>query len=435
MDKIKIVWLCHFSNKNVRKRLPIKNMKFWNYIQVLLGHQPLKTNDFAPWVSNLILEFEKFENIELHIVAPHLLLKKKTEFSLNGIHYHFFPSDYIYPWNVFYNKLFPNQKNKFKRNRKFIKNFILKINPDLVNLIGSESPYYSIGVLDIKNIPIFVSCQTIYTNPKRKLLETISPIRWNVELKIHKKVLYYGCSGRLHRDLIIRNNPNAHIFKMFFPITKPPVIEKCDKEYDFALWGRITKSKGIEDAIKALAIVKRAYPMVTMHIIGGCEISYREQLIKGIDSLGLSKNIDLIGFFPIHMDMFKHVSKARYAVLPNKLDIISSTLFEAALLKIPTVTYKTTGSPFLNKDKESVLLASIGDINELANQMIKLLANEKLSKDLTENAYNFVEKEFNNETSAKRLLYDYYAIIDHYKYGALIPEKLLFNLKEFPIYK
>ena len=92
-----------------------------------------------------------------------------------------------------------------------------RIKPDIINLVGSENPYYSSTILGIDNIPIYVSAQTVYTNPARKELSGhVSNLNWNVELNIHKKETYYGCGGRMHRDLILKNNPNAIIFKMFF---------------------------------------------------------------------------------------------------------------------------------------------------------------------------------------------------------------------------
>jgi glycosyltransferase involved in cell wall biosynthesis len=48
------------------------------------------------------------------------------------------------------------------------------------------------------------------------------------------------------------------------------------------------------------------------------------------------------------------------------LTIPAGTVIEAMLLEIPVITYKTTGTPYLNKDGETVLLCDIGDINQLA---------------------------------------------------------------------
>ena len=104
------------------------------------------------------------------------------------------------------------------------------------------------------------------------------------------------------------------------------------------------------------------------------------------------------------------------------------------LLGLPVVTYKTSGTPYLNKDGETVLIGDIGNIEGLANNMLKLLDNPGLATKLREDAKSFVEKEFNNTMSAKRLVSNYKAVIDHYNFKISIPEEQLFDINEFPIY-
>ena len=104
------------------------------------------------------------------------------------------------------------------------------------------------------------------------------------------------------------------------------------------------------------------------------------------------------------------------------------------LLQLPVVTYKTSGTPFLNKDGETVLLSEIGNIEKLAMNMLTLIDSPYLSQKLSENAKAFAEKEFDNTASAKRLLRNYYAVMNHYYHNVIVPEELLFDIKEFPLY-
>ena len=89
------------------------------------------------------------------------------------------------------------------------------------------------------------------------------------------------------------------------------------------------------------------------------------------------------------------------------------------------VTYKTSGTPYLNRGKECVLLAEIGDIEGLANNMLKLIDDENYAQMLAQNANEFVTRNFDNTTSTKRLLEDYKAVIAHFHNGTSIPEELL----------
>lgn len=437
MNKIKVVWICHFSNKEVREMLPLINQSFANSIKNSLGNKTKsRYKDFAPWITNLIKEFEKIKDIELHVISPHSGLAKKTvEFKINGINYHFFKSDDLSILGKIKKKLNIKKDNDYTSNRKLIQQYISKIQPNIINLIGTENPYYSIASLDINDIPIYVAAQTVYTNPERKKHSFINEERWNLELKIHKKELYFGCGGRMHRDLILKNNPNAIIFKMSFPLEKPSQVKEVSKEFDFVFFAAgVNNKKGVEDAIEAFSIVKQKYPEVTLNIVGGCEENYKLELEEKIRTLNLGENVSFNGYFPIHSDMHQHIKKARFAVLPNKLDIISSTIIEAMLMELPVVTYKTSGSPYLNKNGQTVLLADIGDIEKLGENMQFLLKEPEFANQMKRQAKNFVEKEFNNTESAQRLVSNYKSVIEHHNNNIPIPKNQLFDPEEFPLY-
>ena len=417
--------------------MPLSKRKASNALRSILGKQKKIYQDFAPWVTNLIYEFEIFDDVELHVVSPHGGLGRFIhEFEMKGIHYHFFKPELPYNLDKNISRLFKRKNRKFRLNRFFVKQFLKKINPDIVNLIGAENPYYSITALDIKELPVFVTAQTVYTNPARKKMTgQCDPFRWDVELQIHRKEKYFGCGGRMYHDLIVQNNPGAIVFKNFFPIQKPAQVYEVPRKYDFVFFAAgVTPKKGIEDAIDALALVKKNKPNVTLNVVGGCAIDYKTQLMAKIENLELSKNVSFNGYFPIHSDMHQHIKSAGAAVLPIKLDVIPGTVIEAMLLEIPVITYKTTGTPFLNKDGKTVLLAGIGDIDKLADHMQTLLDSPDIADNLRKKAKAFVEKEFDNARSARRLLKIYKAVIDHYKENKPIPKELLFDLKEFPLY-
>jgi len=345
MEKLKVAWICHFSNEKVREKLPLSKRSFLNRLKMLLEKQPYVYTDIAPWINNLITEFEEFKDVELHVIAPHAGLSPfKYSFEMNGIYYHFFKPDLPSRLDVLVRRLLHKEKRLFLLNRLWVKQFIKEIQPDIVNLIGTENPYYSIAVLDIEDIPVFVSAQTVYTNPDRqKISGNCDPLRWNTKLKIHHKEKYYGCAGRMHRDLILRNNPDAIIFKNFFPIQYPTKVKEVEKEFDFIYFAQeVSQKKGIEDAIDALAIVKKEKSDITFNVVGNCPTNYKVFLNNKIDNLGLTENISFHDYFPIHQDMYQYIKKAKFALLPVKLDVIPSTVVEAMFLQLPVVTYKTT---------------------------------------------------------------------------------------------
>jgi len=196
----------------------------------------------------------------------------------------------------------------------------------------------------------------------------------------------------------------------------------------------VSAKKGIEDAIEALSLVKADYPKVTLNVVGNIKHDYYLYLFKKIKELKLENDIIFTNYFPIHADMHQHIVKSKIALLPIKLDVISGTIIEAALLNLPVVTYKTTGTPYLNREKECILISNIGNIQSLAKNMLKLLNDEQYAKQLATNAKEFVKLTFENSKSAQRLLDNYYEVIEHYRNGKEINKNQLFNTDEFPLY-
>ena len=435
----KVVWLCHFSNKEVRYHLSFSNPFFEKALRLLLK-KPLKNTqrDFAAWVSHQIIEFEKFDDVELHVIAPHAAMKKlKQGFRINNINYHFYRPQGSGLWAKIKSSIIGVKETKFQRNRKIVKRFISEINPDIVDLIGAENPYYSICALDIDNRPLFLTCQTAYSSElfERRLTPSnaYNYYRKEIEIKIHQKVDYVGCEGVLHRNTVLKNNPEANVFRYNFS-NKRPEEAALPKKYDFVFFAAsLSKSKGVEDLIKALSIVVKTSTSVTLNIVGHCDPRYKKSLNNEIVQLGVEGNISFNDYFPEHADMYRHITQGRCAVLPIKLDEISSTILEAMMLYIPVITNRTTGTPFLNKDGECVLLSEIDNIQSLADNMLRVLGDDKYLRQLAINAKAFVDKEFDNTTSAFRLLSGYRAIIDHNNSGIHIPKELLFNINDFRI--
>jgi glycosyltransferase involved in cell wall biosynthesis len=439
MDKIKIVWICHFSNSEVRKRLPLSTFWFINFLKRITGKGARFTHkDFAPWITQLLSEFEKTNEVELHIISPHRGLNRfMYSFNLNDIHYHFFKPELPLHFDRIAQKIFNRKNTTFRLNRYFVKNFIKKIKPDVVNLFGAENPYYSITALDIKEVPVYVLLQTVLATPFMKTHNfNVDTYRLEIEEKILKSANYFGTAGKLYHDCVMDKNLGANVLEFWFPTQIPPLLPDQLKEFDFCFFASgVSQLKGIEDAIDALSIVAQSNSKAKMNIIGSCNSAYKTYLQNKITSLGLEGNIEFSNHFPVHADMFKQVKKSKMAVLPNKLDVISSTIREAMFLEVPVVTTITTGTPFLNKGSQTVLLSEIGDIKTLAHNMIELLNNPELSDFLVKNAKKLAEEIFDNNAIAHKLIEDNKAIINHFNNGVPIPEALLFNVSNYPEYR
>lgn len=428
---MRILLIAGFLDEEVRKQDIFKKDSLFFHKLVRLFRLPSRVgnlNDHAPWVRSIISFMEKQEDIDLHVFGPQIRLKKHlTEFESRGVKYHFYCSE----WTSLLRK--PNRYKLWKRliNADFyFKKVITKVNPDLVVLSGAENPATSVSILYADKFPRYCLCQTIYNNPERAKYQTPNNLIQEMEKDIFSKLQFFGVYCKMHYDLLKKMKPDAIIFKYGYP-SKGVLIEpsEMEKEFDFVNFALMHGSrKGTTDSIQALAIVKHKFPNVTLNIVGGCDESGRAMMDLMVKELGLEENVTFTPFFERKKDLIMHVQKSRFAVLPCKLDHTSGTMSQSMQLGLPLVVYKTTGTPAFNREKECVLIAEKGNIEELAQHMLTLMEHPEKAEQLAKNAREYQEKRVEyNKGNGDRLVANFKAIIENYQQGTPIPQNQLFN--------
>ena len=428
---MRVLLIAGFLDEEVRKQDIFKKDSPFIHKLVRLFKLPPRVgnlNDHAPWVRGIISFLETQEDIDLHVFGPQIRLKKHlTEFESRGVKYHFYTSE----WTSLLRKL--NRYKLWKRliNADFyFKKVLSKVNPDLVVLSGAENPATSVSILYADKYPRFCLCQTIYNNPERAKYNAPNRLKQEMEKDIFSKLHFFGVYSKMHYDLLREMKPDAIIFKYGYP-SKGVLLEpsEVEKMYDFVNFALMHGSrKGTTDSIQALAIVKQKFPNVTLNIVGGCDESGRAKLENEVKELGLEENVIFTPFFEKKRDLLLHVQKSRFAVLPCKLDHTSGTMTQSMQLGLPLVVYKTTGTPTFNREKECVLIAEKGNVEELAQHMLTLMENPEKAKLLARNAREYQEKKVeNNKVNGDRLVANFKAIIENYQHGTPIPQEQLFN--------
>ena len=428
-DKIKVAMVCHFSNPKIREAVE------W------CRRGP--GGDSAIWNTLLIEELEKRDDIELHVIAPMYRMKHLTQtLTLGKTHYYFYKPD-VPLLNISWIHLgHLDARTNYWWARHCVQKWIREINPDIVNLIGAENPHYSASVLGLKGYPIFVSMQSVYSNPDRFKLVKEDKLRSKFERQVISESRYFGVNAPFMPDLIRRDAKDAICMWNRFPT---PGGERSGenhgihgkhgtegstsdvKEYDFVQFSGMTELKGVPDTIKATAIVKKEFPDVKVRMMGGIFPDFQEKMNGLISELGLSGNINLTGGYAKHSDLMAEAAKAKYYVLPTKVDTIPTTIFEATHLGMPVVSYKTGDIPKLNTGDERVLLADRFDVEGLAQQMMRLLREPSLGAELNRKTRDFTDKYFSNKANVEQQVAICRAVIDNYRHGTPIPEELMYE--------
>lgn len=425
---MKIVLLSSYTGDEVQKNLSFANNSRLFQGLIKLFHLPARVGELSElcsWVKSMILYFEKREDVELHIVGPHIRLKHSIEeFQMRGVTYHYYRQDLSSFLRVIGNYQIWKRLQLCSRR---VKKIVDEIKPDIVLLSGSENPISSVPILALPKYPRLCLCQVIYDDPERK---QPNMLKKNCEAEVFSELDYMGVYCKKHYELLSNLTNGKYIFKFNYPprdrLPNPIPVEK---QYDFVNFAfHHSSGKGTPDSIQALAIVKRSHPDVTLNIVGGCYSAFREELDVLIEELGLEQNVIFTPFFEKRADVLKHIQKSRFAVLPCKLDNVSGTMLQAMTRELPLVVYETSGTPKFNKKEKCVLIAKMNDVNGLADNMISLLEDDRLAEELKTNARRYREQErFDNLRNWEKMVENFKYIIDNYHNGSPIPKERLFD--------
>ena len=169
--------------------------------------------------------------------------------------------------------------------------------------------------------------------------------------------------------------------------------------------GALNKRKGEFDLVKALS--KLNNDKVKLKIIG--DGNERENLLKLIDSTGLSTSITLIKNLP-HNELINYLELADVFVLPSYSEGLPKVLLEAMITNnIIIVSDIAPHKSVINKD--TGLFFKTGDINSLTNIIEHVILNIKNCKVLATNAKEHVLNNFTWASVGKRINYIYFSVI------------------------
>lgn len=433
MKRIKVVLISRFSNPQVRERLPLSKTKVMKFMAKVAGVTIIDVDrDALPWTTAIINELSQRDEIELHVIAPQRGLKRLSyEFEMNGVNYHFIRTDLPFGITQVSEKLLP-QWQRYRILRWQIKRLLKSIKPDIVNQIGCENPNVAYHMLDRKDCPMYLTVCTIADNPLRSKYAVVPRWRGELERRILNSTIYFGISNKMWRDLVVAKNPQAVVLKFAFPLLFPKVSDS-PKEFDFVCFSVMLKNtKGYTDAIEALELIIDEYPQVRLNIVGDpiYEKEQVERYKQRIKERGMEGNVLFTEPFSKHEDLMVHIQKSHFALLPVKMDAISGTTLESMMCGLPVVTYRTTGTPLLNADKQTVLIAEMENISDLANNMRRLLGSEKLADELRQNGFEYVRKQVNNEAAMSLMIREFGEVIENYRNNTPISQELLFETQE-----
>ena len=297
--------------------------------------------------------------------------------------------------------------------------------PDIIHTIGLRS-YQSIVAWRTSKklkIPLVVSDQGGLTthpffNESGLLLKTLYRIQNFFIKRIITNATAVSVANEYEKEIfrnlnkkskieIIRNGVNLETL-----VSKENFKEKYGINSRFILFvGRFSKSKGIENLINALNIIKHEEVVSDVRlVIMGVDFGYEQKMEELIRRFDLSEKIMVIKN-PPRDDVISAYGESEFLILPSQWELSPLVPLESFAFKKPVISTKSHGIPFTVQDDKNGILVEPENPSELASAIKKLLLDEGLRKRLGLSGYNFVHEECNCISMAKNSLNLYEQIL------------------------
>ncbi|MBI5296386.1 MAG: glycosyltransferase family 4 protein [Chloroflexi bacterium] len=143
--------------------------------------------------------------------------------------------------------------------------------------------------------------------------------------------------------------------------------------------GRLDPLKGIEDLLRALAILNRDGKRYELLILGSGDPAYEARLRQLAGADGLADAVQFGGYVPPSF-LWEHYLKADVFVLPTLAENISRSVWEAMSQGCPVVTTPVGGQGRAFRDRKDLLFFEPGNEQDLCGKIELLRTDERLRR-------------------------------------------------------
>lgn len=177
-----------------------------------------------------------------------------------------------------------------------------------------------------------------------KPLNYLGRVIENSYFRFYKNVPFLTISKSTQEELITMGVTRRHITVLPMGLTVPQGKVRAPKEKVPTLIyvGRLTKAKGIEDALDVVREIKKSIPSIRLWVIGQGEEEYVAYLKQKIKERMLEDSITLFGYVDDD-EKFQLLSRAHILIAPSKKEGWGLTIPEAGFVGTPSVAYDVSG--------------------------------------------------------------------------------------------
>ncbi|MBL7950713.1 MAG: glycosyltransferase family 4 protein [Flavobacteriales bacterium] len=166
--------------------------------------------------------------------------------------------------------------------------------------------------------------------------------------------------------------------------------------FTFLLVGVVHPSKGQEEAVRAMALVKDRYPEARLVLVGSGNVKPLQELMNSLD---LNGNVDILGHRP-NVDAL--YAKAQALLMCSRNEAFGRVTVEAMAHGVPVIARAEAGTLEVLDHGRQGLLYQNGH-EQLAQRMMSLIADPEAARSLGQRGRVHVRGLFNSELCSERV--------------------------------
>ncbi len=296
-----------------------------------------------------------------------------------------------------------------------------EFSPDLIHVWGTEGFWGLLTSRGLIRVPALLETQGLKWTIARvfegglTLREQIQCTRFKEIVKgtsIYNWKRKFYKWGKFEQEMILGHKfittQSQWLYAQIKPLLSSPIIFSNDfmlrkPFYSATPWNSSSNNiifcvaayafpfKGLHIAIRAIAMLKRYFPDIQLHIAGAIQKKWIRQdgyvlwLNRLIKDLNLTDNVYWLG--PISdNEIILELQKCSLLLLPGFVEGYSLALAEGMYLGVPSVTSYAGGMQSLAKDEETTLFFTPGAVEMCAHQIERLLKDRLLSEQIGKRA-------------------------------------------------
>lgn len=214
----------------------------------------------------------------------------------------------------------------------------------------------------------------------------IGPIVERNYFRWYTQIPFLTISPSTRKDLMRLGVPESKItvLPMGINIPKSQTRYRKEKIRTLLFVARLTKAKGIEDALEVCRLAKQHYPGIVLWVVGQSTEAYNSQIHTIIRDKGLQQHVRMYGYVSQNKK-YELMSKAHLIILPSVKEGWGLTVPESGYVGTPAIGYDVAGLADVIKDGHTGILTAPNPV-AMAHAVEGLLSNRELYGKLAQGA-------------------------------------------------